>query len=316
MFERGPYVSFANCGLPYYVGNVIKKEEHLLITTPELFHNRFRIDVRLNSEVVRIDRDAKTVEIRDLAQGRTYAESYDKLLLSPGARPIRPDLPGIDLPGIFSLRTIPDSRQIRDWIDKYQVRHAVVVGGGYIGMEMTDNLYNRGLKVTVVEQQAQVMPLLDPEMVSAVHQSLRKHHTDLRLNDSVAGFAKTQGHRLDVGLASGEHLLADLVILCIGVRPETTLAEEAGLEIGESGGIRVDTGIRTSGSHLWAAGDAVEIVDVVTGEPSVIPLAGPANRQGRDRRRCDDGTLHTLQRRPGDLGGGRFGSGGGLHRTE
>jgi NADPH-dependent 2,4-dienoyl-CoA reductase/sulfur reductase-like enzyme/rhodanese-related sulfurtransferase len=281
MFERGPYVSFANCGLPYYVGDVIKKEEHLLIATPELFHNRFRIDVRLNSEVVRIDRDAKTVEIRDLVQGRTYTESYDKLLLSPGARPVRPDLPGIDLPGIFSLRTIPDSRQIRDWIDKYQVRHAVVVGGGYIGMEMTENLHKRGLKVTVVEQQAQVMPLLDPEMVSAVHQSLRKHHIDLRLNDSVTDFANTQGHRLDVGLASGGHLQADLVILCIGVRPETTLAERAGLEIGESGGIRVDTGMRTSDPHIWAAGDAVEIADVVTGERSVIPLAGPANRQGR-----------------------------------
>jgi NADPH-dependent 2,4-dienoyl-CoA reductase/sulfur reductase-like enzyme/rhodanese-related sulfurtransferase len=281
MFDRGPYVSFANCGLPYYVGDVIKKEEHLLIATPELFLNRFRIDVRLNSEVVRIDRTAKTVEIRDLDQGKTYTEPYDKLLLSPGARPIRPDLPGIDLPGIFSLRTIPDSRQIRDWIDKYQVRHAVVVGGGYIGMEMTENLHKRGLKVTVVEQQAQVMPLLDPEMVSAVHHSLRKHHIDLRLNDSVTGFANTQGHRLDVGLASGGHLPADLVILCIGVRPETTLAEQAGLEIGKSGGIRVDTGMRTSDRHIWAAGDAVEIVDVVTGERSVIPLAGPANRQGR-----------------------------------
>jgi NADPH-dependent 2,4-dienoyl-CoA reductase/sulfur reductase-like enzyme/rhodanese-related sulfurtransferase len=281
MFERGPYVSFANCGLPYHVGNVIKKEDHLLIATPELFHQRFRIDVRLNSEVVRIDPLARTAEIRDLRQGGTYTESYDKLLLSPGARPIRPDLPGIDLPGIFSLRTIPDSRQIRDWIDKYQARHAVVVGGGYIGMEMTENLHKRGLKVTVVEQQAQVMPLLDPEMVSAVHDSLRKHRIDLRLNESVTGVANTREHHLDVGLASGERLQADLVILCIGVRPETTLAEAAGLEIGTSGGIRVDADMRTSDPHIWAAGDAVEIVDAVTGEPSVIPLAGPANRQGR-----------------------------------
>lgn len=281
MFERGPYVSFANCGLPYHVGDVIKKEEHLLIATPELFLNRFRIDVRLNSEVVRMDRIARTVQIRDLDQGKTYAESYDKLLLAPGARPIWPDLPGIDLPGIFSLRTIPDSRQIRDWIEKYQVRRAVVVGGGYIGMEMTENLHKRGLKVTVVEQQAQVMPLLDPEMVSAVHRSLHKHQIDLRLTDSVTGFANTRGHRLEVGLASGENLQADLVILCIGVRPETSLAEQAGLEIGKSGGIRVDAGMRTSDPHIWAVGDAVEIRAVVTGERSVIPLAGPANRQGR-----------------------------------
>ncbi len=281
MFDRGPYVSFANCGLPYYVGDVIKKEENLLIATPELFHNRFRIDVRLHSEVLRIDRNARTVEIKAIDQGGTYTETYDKLLLAPGARPIRPDLPGIDLPGIFSVRTIPDSRQIRDWIDKYQVRHAVVVGGGYIGMEMTENLHKRGLKVTVVEQQAQVMPLLDPEMVTAVHHSLRKHHVDLRLNESVAGFTNSHGHRLDVGLASGDHLQADLVILCIGVRPETSLAEQAGLEIGKSGGIRVDAGMRTSDPHVWAVGDAVEIVDVVTAERSVIPLAGPANRQGR-----------------------------------
>jgi NADPH-dependent 2,4-dienoyl-CoA reductase/sulfur reductase-like enzyme/rhodanese-related sulfurtransferase len=281
MFDRGPYVSFANCGLPYHVGNVIKKEESLLIATPELFHHRFRIDVRLNSEVVRIDPNAKSVEIRDLQQNRTYTEAYDKLLLSPGASPIRPDLPGIDLPGIFSLRTIPDSRQIRNWIDTYQVRHAVVVGGGYIGMEMTENLHKRGLQVTVVEQQAQVMPLLDPEMVTAVHHSLRRHHIDLRLNDSVTGFANTRGHRLEVGLATGERLEADVVILCIGVRPETTLARTAGLEIGKSGGIRVDTDMQTSDPHIWAAGDAVEIKDVVTAEPSVIPLAGPANRQGR-----------------------------------
>jgi NADPH-dependent 2,4-dienoyl-CoA reductase/sulfur reductase-like enzyme/rhodanese-related sulfurtransferase len=281
MFDRGPYVSFANCGLPYHVGNVIKKEESLLIATPELFHHRFRIEVRLNSEVVQIDRAAKTVEIRDLRQDRTYTEAYDKLLLSPGARPIRPDLPGIDLPGIFSLRTIPDSRQIREWIETYQVRHAVVVGGGYIGMEMTENLHKRGLQVTVVEQQSQVMPLLDPEMVTAVHHSLRKHHIDLRLSDSVTGFANTQGHRLEVGLASGGSIQTDLVILCIGVRPEIALAQAAGLEIGESGGIRVDAGMRTSDPHIWAAGDAVEIEDVVTGQPSVIPLAGPANRQGR-----------------------------------
>jgi NADPH-dependent 2,4-dienoyl-CoA reductase/sulfur reductase-like enzyme/rhodanese-related sulfurtransferase len=281
MFDRGPYVSFANCGLPYYVGNVIKKEEHLLIATPELFHQRFRIDVRLNSEVVHIDRTAKTIQIKDLKRDETYTETYDKLVLAPGARPIRPDLPGIDLPGIFSLRTIPDSRLIRDWIETYHVRHAVIVGGGYIGMEMTENLHKRGLQVTVVEQQAQVMPLLDPEMVSEVHQALRQKKITLRLNDSVRGFAGTQGHRLDVELTSGNRLQADLVVLCIGVRPETSLAVQAGLEIGQNGGIAVDSRMRTSDEHIWAVGDAVEILDVVTGQHSVIPLAGPANRQGR-----------------------------------
>ena len=281
MFDRGPFVSFANCGLPYYVGDVIKKESNLLIATPELFRKRFRIDVRLKSEVVRIDRAAKIVEIRDLAQNRVYNEPYDMLVLSPGARPIRPDLPGIDLAGIFSLRTIPDSRQIREWIDRYRARHAVVVGGGYIGMEMTENLHRRGLKVTVVEKQSQVMPLLDPEMVTAVHQDLKKHGVTLLLDQSIAGFANTDSHRLGVRLTSGKRLETDLVILCIGVRPETSLAVQAGLEIGDSGGIRVSPQMRTSDERIWAVGDAVEVTDVVTGRPGVIPLAGPANRQGR-----------------------------------
>lgn len=281
MFDRGPYVSFANCGLPYYVGNVIRNEEHLLIATPELFYQRFRIDVRLNTEVVRIDRSAKTIQVKDLERDATYTETYDKLVLAPGARPIRPDLPGIDLPGIFSLRTIPDSRLIREWIETYHVRNAVVVGGGYIGMEMTENLHKRGLHVTVVEQQNQVMPLLDPEMVSAVHQTLHRNKVALRLNDSVHGFTSAQGHRLIVDLASGKRLEADLVILCIGVRPETSLAVQSGLDIGQSGGIAVDQRMQTSDEHIWAVGDAVEILDVVTGQRSVIPLAGPANRQGR-----------------------------------
>ncbi len=281
MFDRGPYVSFANCGLPYYVGNVIKKESHLLVATPELFRDRFNIDVRLNSEVVQIDRSRRIIQVKDLANGTTYEEAYDKLVLSPGARPIRPDLPGIDLPGIFSLRTIPDSRQIRNWIDTYQATHAVVVGGGYIGMEMTENLHNRGLKVTVVEMQNRVMPILDPEMVSPVHETLKKSGVDLLLNERVDRFAAGRGHTLKLHLASGCELDADLVILCIGVRPETTLVQAAGLEIGDSGGIRVDAQMGTSDAHILAVGDAVEIDDVVTGGKNLIPLAGPANRQGR-----------------------------------
>ncbi len=281
MFDRGPYVSFANCGLPYYVGDVIKKESHLLVATPELFRDRFNIDVRLNSEVLEIDRSRRTIRIKDSAKDITYDEAYHTLVLSPGARPIRPDLPGIDHPGIFSLRTIPDSRQIRNWIDTYKATRAVVVGGGYIGMEMTENLHRRGLKVTVVEMQQQVMPIMDAEMVTAVHQSLKKSGVDLLLNDHVTRFADGQGHAPKLFLASGRQLEADLVIMCIGVRPEIGLAQNAGLEIGASGGIRVDRKMRTSEGHIMAIGDAVEIDDAVTGLKSLIPLAGPANRQGR-----------------------------------
>jgi len=281
MFDRGPYVSFANCGLPYYVGNVIKKEENLLIATPELFRKRFNIDVRLRSEVVVIDRIKRCITIKELESSETRIEPYDALVLSPGARPIRPDLTGIDLPGIFSLRTIPDSRQIRQWIDQYQACRALVVGGGYIGMEMTDNLLKRGLKVTVVEKQSQVMPIVDPEMIADVHAALIKAGVSLFLNDSVVSFEKSVGHTLGVTLASGQQIETDMVILCIGVRPEVKLAIDAGLAVGDYGGIRVDPQMRTSDPHIWAVGDAVEVHDVVTQTKGVIPLAGPANRQGR-----------------------------------
>ncbi len=281
MFDRGPYVSFANCGLPYYVGDVIKKEENLLIATPALFRDRFNIDVRLHSEVARIDRERRLIEIKDLEGGRTYTEAYDVLVLSPGASPIRPDLPGIDMPGIFSLRTIPDSREIRQWIERYKATNVVVVGGGYIGMEMTDNLHKRGLDVTVVEMQSQVMPLVDAEMVAPIHETLKKQGVHLLLNDSVTGFSKHSGHALNLSLASGKTLSADLVVLCIGVRPETALARDAKLEIGSSGGILVDDRMQTIDPQIYAVGDAVEVRDVVTEEKGVIPLAGPANRQGR-----------------------------------
>jgi NADPH-dependent 2,4-dienoyl-CoA reductase/sulfur reductase-like enzyme/rhodanese-related sulfurtransferase len=281
MFDRGPYVSFANCGLPYYVGDVIKKEENLLVATPELFRKRFNIDVRLRSEVVGIDRTKRRITVKELESGETRIEPYDALVLSPGARPIRPDLSGIDLPGIFSLRTIPDSRQIRQWIDQYQAQHALVVGGGYIGMEMTDNLLKRGLRVTVVEKQAQVMPIVDPEMIADVHAALIEAGVSLFLYDSVVSFEKSVGHTLGVRLASGQQIETDIVILCIGVRPEVKLAVDAGLAVGDVGGIRVDPQMRTIDSHIWAVGDAVEVHDVVTQTESVIPLAGPANRQGR-----------------------------------
>ncbi len=281
IFDRGHYVSFANCGLPYYVGNVIKKEENLLIATPELFRKRFNIDVRLRSEVVAIDRKNRRIQISDLRTASTYQEPYDALVLSPGASPVRPDLPGIDLPGIFSLRTIPDSREIKDWIVRHRAGRAVVVGGGYIGMEMTENLLKLGLSVTIVEMQPHVMPLLDPEMVAPIHLELVKHKVTLHFNETVAGFEPTHNHALSVNLKSGAVETADLVILCIGVRPEVRLARDAGLDIGSAGGIRVDEHLRTNDPHIWAVGDAVEVKDVTTKQWSVIPLAGPANRQGR-----------------------------------
>jgi len=281
IFDRGDYVSFANCGLPYYVGNVIKKEENLLMATPELFRKRFEIEVRLQSEVLAIDRENSRIQVKDLKTGETSHESYDALVLSPGASPIKPQMPGIDLPGIFSLRTIPDSRQIKAWITRHKAQKAVIVGGGYIGMEMTDNLLKLGLAVTIVEMQNQVMPLMDLEMAAPIQDELVKHKVVLRLNETVVGFAGNRDHCISVKLNSGLIEQTDLVILAIGVRPETRLAREAGLEIGQRGGIRVDEHMRASDDRIWAVGDAVEVKDVITGQWGVMPLAGPANRQGR-----------------------------------
>jgi NADPH-dependent 2,4-dienoyl-CoA reductase/sulfur reductase-like enzyme/rhodanese-related sulfurtransferase len=281
MFDRGEYVSFANCGLPYYVGDVIKEEENLIVATPEMFRKRFKIDVRLQSEVVAVDRKNSRIQIKDLTTGDIYLEEYDALVLAPGARAIKPKMPGIDLPGIFSLRTIPDSRQIKAWINGRNAQRAVVVGGGYIGMEMTENLVNLGLSVTIIEMQPHVMPLLDAEMASPITAELVKHGVTLRLNETVNGFEQDADGLISAKLKSGSIEKAGLVILALGVRPEIKIAEAAGLEIGQRGGIRVDQHMRTSDEKIWAVGDAVEVKDVVTGQWGVIPLAGPANRQGR-----------------------------------
>ena len=281
MVDRGPYVSFANCGLPYYVGDIIQDESKLLVANPDLFRNRFQIDVRTHTEALSIDRAARTVQMRDLLTGRDYSESYDALVLSPGAAPLRPPLPGIDLEGIFVLRTIPDSREIRSWIAEKNARSAVVVGAGFIGLEMAENLAHRGLEVTVVEMLDQVMPPLDPEMASTVAEHLQKNGVKLALGDAVAAFERTASGQLAVVTQSGHRLVGDLVVLGIGVKPETALARGAGLEIGNRGGIRVDEQLRTSDPNIWAMGDAVEISDIVTGQPVLVPLAGPANRQGR-----------------------------------
>lgn len=280
ILDRGPYVSFANCGLPYYVGDVIKDEAKLLVANPALFRDRFNIEVRTEHEVVAIDREAREIEVKERASGHTYRESYDALVLSPGAAAVRPPLPGIDLPGIFVVRTIPDSRQIRAWIDKKSAKSAVIVGGGFIGLEMAENLVHRGLSVTVVEMLDQVMPPLDPEMARPVQEHLEKHGVKVALGDGVAGF-EARGGQISVKTKSRAEHAGDIVILAIGVSPETALAKAAGLELGARGGIRVNDQMRTGDPNIWAVGDAVEVKDVVTGEWTLIPLAGPANRQGR-----------------------------------
>jgi NADPH-dependent 2,4-dienoyl-CoA reductase/sulfur reductase-like enzyme/rhodanese-related sulfurtransferase len=281
VLERGPYVSFANCGLPYYVGDVIREESKLLLATSALFRDRFNIEVRTLNEVTGIDPKRGCITVRDLKTGEEYLEDYDALVLSPGAMPIRPPWPGIDLPGIFTLRTVPDSREIRNWIETMKPRKAVVVGGGFIGLEMAENLVHRGMHVSVVELANQVLPPLDPEMAEYARKQLESRGVSLRLNDGVNGFERSDDGCLIVHTKSGAALDADLVVLAIGVRPETELAREAGLEIGDRGGIRVNDQMRTSDPRIWAVGDAVEVKNRVTGVWELIPLAGPANRQGR-----------------------------------
>jgi NADPH-dependent 2,4-dienoyl-CoA reductase/sulfur reductase-like enzyme/rhodanese-related sulfurtransferase len=298
MVERGPYVSFANCGLPYYCGGVIEKESSLLVADEKLFREQFAIDVRTLCEVVGISPAEKTVQLKNVKTGEVSTESYDKLVLSPGAAPVRPDLPGIDLPGIFRVRYVPDAREIRAWIEQHKQEQAgmnsytgyqvvkramrgVVVGGGFIGIEMAENLMHQRLEVTIIHKHDQLLPRLDPEMSRFVDRYLQKNGVRLALNDGAAGFQKSPDGSLQVLTKSGKAHPADIVILAIGVRPETALAKMAGITIGERGGILVDEHMRTSNPDIFAVGDAVEIKDFVTGESSLIPLAGPANRQGR-----------------------------------
>ena len=298
MVERGPYVSFANCGLPYHVGGVIEHESDLLVASPELFRGHFRVDCRTGCEAIGISAEEKTVQLKDLATGAVSTESYDKLVLSPGAASIRPPLPGIDLPGIFPVRTVPDAREIREWIErgtsflagmgKYSgfqtVRpplRAVVIGGGFIGLETAENLVFRGFDVTVVEMADQLLTPLDPEYGRLVGDFLELHGVHVALSDGVGGFERSEDGTLTVSTQSGKRYPADVVILALGVRPDTTLARMAGIEVGELGGIRVDEHMRTSAPDIFAVGDAVEVRDFVTGEWSLIALAGPANRQAR-----------------------------------
>ena len=278
LFDRGPYVSFANCGLPYFVGAVIPLESSLMVATPALFKDRFNIEVRTETEVTHIDRTAKLIEVRDLKSGEVRMEPYDALVLTTGARAIRPPLPGIDLPGIHVLRTIPDSRKLKAALA--QAKRALLVGGGFIGLEMAENLVGLGLEVSLLEQANQILPPLDPEMAHYAAEHLRKHGVTLRLGEGVEGFNAYPDGGLTVLTSAGEIIETDLVILGIGVRPESTLAKECGLALGTLGGIRVDEFMRTTDPAIWAAGDVVEVNNRVTGEWQLMPLAS-ANRQGR-----------------------------------
>ena len=298
LVERGPYVSYANCGLPYHIGGVIERESDLLVANEAIFRGYFAIDCRTSTEAVAIAPTEQTVQLRNVATGEITTEAYDALVLSPGAATIRPPIPGIDLPGIFEVRTVPDARAIREWIergtafltgmDRYSgfqtarpAMRAVVVGGGFIGLETAENLVHRGFEVTVIEMADQVLAPLDAEFGRIAADRLELNGVQVVLGDGVASFARAGDESLVVSTRSGRTFPADLVILSLGVRPDTTLATGAGLEIGARGGITVDEQMRTSDPHIWAVGDAVEVTDAMTGDPTLMALAGPANRQGR-----------------------------------
>ena len=280
LFERGKYISYANCGLPYYIGDVITDRNRLFVQSPKGFAARFKIDVRTRSEVTAIDRRGKKITVTDLKTKKVYQESYDKLVLSPGAEPVKPPVPGIDLKGIFTVRNVPDTDRIKDYIEKRKVQRALIVGAGFIGLEMAENLHRRGIFVTIVEMAEQVMTPLDFEMAAEVHQHLKSKNVEFYLNEAVTAFESRLG-KLAVQLSSGKQLRVDLVILGVGVRPDSALARESGLEIGERGGIRVNEFLQTSDPDVYALGDAIEFPHPLLGKPVSIYLAGPANKQGR-----------------------------------
>lgn len=281
MIERTGYVSYANCGLPYFIGGAITERRKLTLQTPESFHNRFRIDVRVRQEVVAIARAAHEVIVRDLETGETYAESYDKLILSPGARAVVPELPGVDAERLFTLRTVEDTFRIHGFVEREQPRSAVVVGAGFIGLEMAENLRERGLDVTVVQRGGHVMPTLDADMAAIAHNHLRNHGIDLKLDANVEAFEPQADGSMLTRVEGSEPLSSDMVVLAVGVAPEGTLAREAGLELGIRGSIAVDEHMRTSDEDIYAVGDAVQVKNFVTGDDALIALAGPANKQGR-----------------------------------
>lgn len=280
MVERGPYISFANCGLPYHISGTIAERQQLLVTSAEMFHQRYRVDVRANTEAIAIDRATKSVRLRSLATGEEYDEVYDRLLLSPGAEPIRPKLPGLESKRVFGLRNIPDLDRIMDHLTAEAPRRAVVVGGGFIGVEVAENFEERGLATALVEGADQILAPLDYEMAAIVESHLREKNIELYLADKIERVEDKSDHAI-VHLASGRQLPADIVLLAIGVRPESALARDAGLLMGTTGGIKVNEHLQTSDEAIYAVGDAVEVTQTISGRPALIPLAGPANRQGR-----------------------------------
>lgn len=299
LFERGKYVSYANCGLPYYIGDTINNREKLFVQTAKGFTDRFRIDIRTEQEVTAIRPDKKEVEIKNLSTGETYTETYDKLVLSPGAEPLRPGIEGIGNKKIFTLRNVPDTDTIKNYVNTENPKRAIVVGGGFIGLEMAENLHDLGIQVDVVEMANQVMAPLDFSMAAIVHRQLTDKGVGLHLEDGVSRFEEKDGG-VTVHLRSGKQIATDMVLLSIGVRPETKLAKDAGLAIGERGGIAVNDYMQTSDADIYALGDAVEVRHLVTGQPALIPLAGPANKQGRIV--ADNIVFGNKKKYPGSIG--------------
>ncbi len=281
VFERGPYVSFANCGLPYHVGGEIQERAKLLQHTPQTLNERFAIDVRVQHRVEKIDRAAKEIEVLELGTGRVYRERYDYLVLSPGAAPLKPPVPGLDLPGVFSLRDIPDMDRIIAWLGQGERKKAAVVGGGFIGLEMMEQLHHKGVEIDLFESNPQILMPLDVEMVAPLQKEIEKHGVRLHLSDPVQEIRDLGGEKREVVTKSGDRIVVDLVIWSIGVRPETKLASDAGLELGQTGAVKVNDHMQTSDPAIFAVGDCVEVTHGVTRTPAFIPLAGPANRQGR-----------------------------------
>ena len=280
VFERSGYISYANCGLPYYIGGVIEDPEELTLQTPESFSSRFRIRMKVRHEVTAIHTDRKTVVVKDLETGESFEESYDKLLLSPGAKPVWPDLPGINSGKVFTLRTVEDTFRIKDHITKNNPRSAVMVGGGFIGLEVAENLRELGMDVTIIQKPRQLMSPFDSDMASFIHAEMRRHGVKLALGYSAEGFVERNGG-IDVLLKDSAPVHADMVVLAIGVTPESSLAKDAGLDLGLKGSILVNDRMETSVTDIYAVGDAVQVKNYVTGEDALIALAGPANKQGR-----------------------------------
>ncbi len=317
VFERGGYVSYANCGLPYYIGDAITERERLIVQTPEAFRQLFNIEVRTGNEVVAVSPDAKSVRVRDLESGREYQESYDKLLLTPGGSPVKPTIPGADHPAIHTLWTIPDSDRIRAMVDEGKVGSALVVGAGFIGLEMAENLHARGIGVTVVEMAKQAMNVIDYEIAAMVHRELRMHKVGLYLEDGIAEFEPGADGGVLARLTSGRSVRgADLVLLSIGVKPNTGFLAGSGIRLGARGHIETDKYLRTSSEHIYAAGDAIEVLHPLTNQKTAIPLAGPANKQGRiaadnmhgGKPRTYNGTMGTAIAKVFDLSVGMTGA--------